>query len=71
MYQNNPTRFILMRKVLRLYVVRISWSVGPVQSEEYTHPRNPEIYAEIGKSVQKSRRHRVKSGIPSEIRKSG
>ena len=27
-----------MRKVLRVYVVRISWSVGPVRSEEYTHP---------------------------------
>ena len=30
-----------MRKVLRVYVVRISWSVGPVRSEEYTHPTRP------------------------------
>ena len=28
-----------MRKVLRVYGIRISWSVGPVRFEEYTHPK--------------------------------
>ena len=32
------TALILSHIVLTVYVVRISWSVGPVRSEEYTHP---------------------------------
>ena len=38
---------VLMCKVLRVYVICISWSVGPVRSEEYTHPdlgaRGPQL----------------------------